>query len=85
MPRDRDLVTGTLAAIIAATLFGMLGPLARFAAQAGVEGVAFTSWRATLGVTFLVVLIVAGGASGHRPPRSSASTGAAGRPCSPPR
>ena len=59
MPRDRDLVTGTLAAIVAATLFGMLGPLARFAAQAGVEGVAFTSWRATLGVTFLVVLIVA--------------------------
>jgi drug/metabolite transporter (DMT)-like permease len=59
MPRDRNLVTGTLAAIVAATLFGTLGPLARFGAQAGVEGVAFTSWRATLGVTFLVILIVA--------------------------
>ncbi len=59
MPRDRNLVTGTLAAVIAATLFGTLGPLARFGAQAGVDGVAFTSWRATLGVTFLVVLIVA--------------------------
>ena len=59
MPRDRNLVTGTLAAIVAATLFGTLGPLARFAAQVGVEGVAFTSWRATLGVTFLVILIVA--------------------------
>ena len=59
MPRDRSLVTGTLAAVVAAMLFGTLGPLARFAAQAGVEGVAFTSWRATLGVTFLVILIVA--------------------------
>ena len=53
MPRDRDLVTGTLAAVVAASLFGMLGPLARFGAEAGVEGVAFTSWRATLGVAFL--------------------------------
>ena len=59
MPRDRDLVTGTLSAVVAASLFGMLGPLARFGADAGIEGLAFTSWRATLGVAFLAVLIVA--------------------------
>ena len=59
MPRDRTLVSGTLAAVVAASLFGMLGPLARFGAEAGVNGVAFTSWRAALGVTFLAVLIVA--------------------------
>ncbi len=58
MPRDRNVVTGTLAAIIAATLFGTLGPLARFASEVGVDGVAFTSWRAALGVAFLAVLIV---------------------------
>ncbi|HEY6570447.1 MAG TPA: DMT family transporter [Candidatus Limnocylindrales bacterium] len=61
MPRDRTLVSGTLAAVVAASLFGMLGPLARFGAEAGVEGVAFASWRATLGVAFLAILIVARG------------------------
>jgi drug/metabolite transporter (DMT)-like permease len=59
MRRDRNQLLGTLSAIVAATLFGMLGPLSRFAADAGVEGVAFTAWRAILGSTFLVVLIVA--------------------------
>ena len=82
MPRDRDLVTGTLAAVIAATLFGMLGPLARFGAEAGVEGVAFASWRATLGVAFLVVLIVARRRVGSSAASSGASTAAAGRRCS---
>ncbi len=58
MPRDRDLLVGTLAAITAAALFGMLGPLARFGEEAGVSGVAFTAWRALLGASFLAVLIV---------------------------
>ena len=61
MSRDRDPLFGTLAAVVAATLFGMLGPLARFGADAGVEGVAFTAWRATLGVTFLALLITVRG------------------------
>jgi drug/metabolite transporter, DME family len=63
MTRDRDLLLGTLAALVAAALFGTLGPLARFGAEAGVDGVAFTSWRAILGVGFLAVLItIRGGA-----------------------
>jgi drug/metabolite transporter (DMT)-like permease len=57
MSRDRDVAIGTVSAIVAATLFGMLGPLARFGAEAGVDGVAFTAWRALLGVAFLGVLI----------------------------
>ena len=57
MPRDRDLLIGTLCAVGGATLFGMLGPLSRFAAEAGVAGVAFTAWRALLGATALAVLI----------------------------
>jgi drug/metabolite transporter (DMT)-like permease len=64
MSRDRDLLFGTLAAIVAAVLFGTLGPLSRFGAEAGVGGVAFTAWRAILGVGFLVVLITARGAAG---------------------
>jgi drug/metabolite transporter (DMT)-like permease len=57
MSRDRDFLTGTACAVVAATLFGMLGPLARFGAEAGVAGVAFTAWRALLGVLFLGLLI----------------------------
>jgi drug/metabolite transporter, DME family len=57
MSSDRAFLTGTLAAISAATLFAMLGPLARFAAEAGVAGVAFTAWRALMGVAFLGALI----------------------------
>jgi drug/metabolite transporter (DMT)-like permease len=64
MARDRDRLTGTLAAVAAASLFGMLGPLSRFAAEDGVEGVAFTAWRAGLAFAFLAVLIVAGGRTG---------------------
>jgi drug/metabolite transporter (DMT)-like permease len=64
MSRDRELLLGTLSAVVAATLFGMLGPLARFGAEAGVTGVAFTGWRATMGVAFLALLIVLRGEAG---------------------
>src|SRR5690242_14135001 len=58
MPRDRRLVTGTLSAVVAASLFGMLGPLARFGAELGIEGVAFVAWRALLGLVFIGTLLV---------------------------
>jgi drug/metabolite transporter (DMT)-like permease len=57
MPRDRELLIGTLCAVGAATLFGMLGPLSRFGAEAGMDGVAFTAWRAALGAGALALLI----------------------------
>jgi drug/metabolite transporter (DMT)-like permease len=57
---DRDL-TGSLAAVVAASLFGMLGSLTKLAADAGLPGIGMTAWRALLGVVFLVVLIVVGG------------------------
>jgi len=58
MRRDRDFVIGTAAAVAGATMFGTLGPLSRFATEAGVDGVAFTAWRAALGIVTLAVLIV---------------------------
>lgn len=64
MPRDRDSIAGTLAAVTGATLFGMLGPLSRFGEDLGVPGVAFTVWRATLGVVALAVLILLRGRAG---------------------
>src|SRR5690349_21168566 len=64
MARDRSAVLGTLCALVAASLFGMLGPLARFGAEAGIDGVAFTAWRAYLGVAFLALLVVVRGGVG---------------------
>lgn len=61
MPDDRRLLVGTASALVAASLFGILGPLSRFGAQAGVDGIAFTAWRAALGAVFLAVLLVARG------------------------
>ena len=43
MARDRDLLVGNVEALTAASLFGMLGPLARFGADTGVSGAAFTA------------------------------------------
>jgi drug/metabolite transporter, DME family len=54
-------LSGSLAAVVAASLFGMLGPLTRFASDAGLPGIGMTAWRAGLGVAFLVVLIWARG------------------------
>jgi drug/metabolite transporter (DMT)-like permease len=80
MAADRTTLTGTASALVAASLFGMLGPLARFGAEAGVGGIAFTAWRAGLGVAFLVGLITVRHALGSSlgalrglPPRGRAS------------
>jgi drug/metabolite transporter (DMT)-like permease len=59
MSRDRALLVGTANALLAASLFGTLGPLSRFAADAGVGSMAFTAWRALLGMVFLVVVVAA--------------------------
>jgi len=61
MPKDRDLLIGTLSALVGATLFGMLGPLSRFGAEAGVEGIAFVAWRGFLGAAALGALILGRG------------------------
>lgn len=63
-PRERDAVAGTLAAVVAASLFGMLGPITKLAGDAGLPGIGMTAWRAALGVTFLAVLIASRGEAG---------------------
>ena len=60
----RNDLAGSLAAVVAASLFGMLGPLTRLAGDAGLPGVAMTAWRALLGVAFLAVVVVATGGVG---------------------
>ncbi len=61
----RDTLTGSLAAVVAACLFGMLGPVTRLAGDAGLPGIGMTAWRALLGVAFLAVVIAATGAAGQ--------------------
>ena len=43
--------------IVSAALFGMLGPLSRFAYDAGMEPPAFVAWRATIGFLGLGIFV----------------------------
>ncbi len=56
--RDRPVLLGSLAVIVAASGFGMLGPLARFAYDAGFAPLSFVAWRALFG--FAIVAALAG-------------------------
>lgn len=51
------LLTGSLVVLGAATLFGMLGPLSRFAYDAGLSPTAFVAWRAIVGLATLGLVI----------------------------
>ncbi len=57
MPRTS--LNGALLIILAAACFGTLGPLSRFAEDAGVGSLALVAWRAGLGAGMMVVLIAA--------------------------
>lgn len=56
-PSTSRLLTGSLIVLGAATLFGMLGPLSRFAYDAGMTPTAFVAWRAIIGLTTLGLII----------------------------
>lgn len=45
----RSPVVGVAVVLVAAAMFGMLGPLARFAYDSGLEPLSFVAWRATIG------------------------------------
>lgn len=65
MPDRRALLGGSFLALTAASLFATLGPLSRFAAEAGLESTAFVAWRAGIGAaTLAAVLLVTGGLAG---------------------
>jgi drug/metabolite transporter (DMT)-like permease len=53
--RDRSLLAGSLTVVVAAVGFGLLGPLARFAYDTGLEPISFVAWRAA----FATVIVVA--------------------------
>ena len=70
-PRPRAGSTGWLGAglvALAAVCFGTLGPITRFADDAGVGSLAIVAWRAGIGATAMLLLLLAlRGTSGRRP------------------
>jgi drug/metabolite transporter, DME family len=54
---ERALLTGFLIVIGSASLFGMLGPLSRFAYDAGMEPTSFVAWRAMIGFIGLAAYV----------------------------
>jgi drug/metabolite transporter (DMT)-like permease len=56
--RDRSLLVGSLTVVVAAAGFGLLGPLARFAYDTGLEPIPFVAWRAAF-ATLIVVTFAA--------------------------
>lgn len=58
---------GTLAILAAASMFGMLGPVSRLAGdRAGVETIAFVTWRSLLGAVVVGGLLAVRAARGRR-------------------
>ena len=49
------MLLGSLAVVVAATGFGLLGPLARFAFDAGHEPLSFVAWRAGFGTAIVAL------------------------------
>ncbi|MGH2407455.1 MAG: EamA family transporter [Candidatus Limnocylindrales bacterium] len=58
MTSERRLLGGALLIVVAATFFGTLGPVSRFAYDAGVTPLGFTAWRALIGATVLGVALL---------------------------
>ena len=48
---DRPPIGGFAVVLVAASMFGTLGPLSRFAYEAGMEPLAFVAWRGAIGLT----------------------------------
>jgi drug/metabolite transporter, DME family len=57
MSTERPPLAGFAIVIVAASLFGMLGPLSRFAYDAGMEPLAFVAWRGGIGLLAAVAFV----------------------------
>jgi drug/metabolite transporter, DME family len=68
-PAGTDLVGAGLV-VLAAACFGTLGPLSRFAGEAGVDSLSIVTWRAGLGAAVMVGFIAARFALGGVRPAS---------------
>jgi drug/metabolite transporter (DMT)-like permease len=62
--RPSSDVLGALLIIIAASSFGLLGPIARYADQAGVSSLTLVTWRAGVGAIVVLVFLAVRAAGG---------------------
>ena len=60
------MLLGSLVVIAAASGFGLLGPLARFAYDAGFEPISFVAWRAAIGLLIVIAVVAVGIRRGGR-------------------
>lgn len=60
IPSREPALSGFAIVLGAAALFGMLGPLSRFAYDAGMEPTAFVAWRAGIGLIALAMVVAWG-------------------------
>jgi len=65
--RESPRLLGAGLVIVAAISFGTLGPLSRFAGEAGVDSLALVTWRAGLGGTCMLAFLLARLAAGQHP------------------
>src|SRR5688572_30714427 len=56
---------GTALIVLAAICFGTLGPLSRYAEEAGVGSLALVAWRAGLGAAVMALFVGVGAAVGR--------------------
>ena len=54
---DRSPIGGFAIVLVAASLFGMLGPLSRFAYDAGMEPLSFVGWRGGIGLLAVAAFV----------------------------
>ena len=71
--RGSPRAAGAGLVVLAAVCFGTLGPLSRFAGDAGVGSLALVTWRAALGGACMIAFIAGSLAIGRRPLRSLGS------------
>jgi xanthine/uracil permease len=78
--RPHGGVTGAGLVALAAVCFGTLGPITRYADDAGVGSLAIVAWRAGIGATAMILLLLTlRGAAGRRP-LAPATAGSSVRP-----
>lgn len=64
--RPSSNALGAALIVVAATSFGTLGPIARFADEAGVSSLTLVTWRAGVGAIVVLLFLVAQSLAGHR-------------------
>jgi drug/metabolite transporter (DMT)-like permease len=65
-PRLSSNALGALLIVIAATAFGVLGPVAKYADREGVTSLTLVTWRAGVGAVVVLIFLAARAAGGRR-------------------